>query len=193
MSEPQNQTDLVEPDCQLATEQGLAEGSTTRYTRLLWDPPDDVEDESNPVDVGEWSAILTVPDAEIDAFIGSHAATFLDAAGEHEGVEAPVRRAALIARRNGLQVLSTRRLTVTADSDHDAQRLDALAIDASNFPSPTPEMDRAAGQIAAAMGLHGWGGGELVIRNLAGIRARLLWRLTGHTNHVHFGCRRIDP
>ena len=122
-----------------------------------------------------------------------HGGAFLAPGGGWGGAEAPVRRAIRIGRRNGLTVTSTKRAKLSTGSDHHVSQKRAFAADLSNGSQPTPQMDRTARRIAAALGRKGWRGGVLTVTG-HGIRAQLLWRTHvggNHFNHVHFGCRRL--
>jgi hypothetical protein len=187
---PPERGDVLEPDCEAASELGLAQGVPTGYTKLLYRPPDD-SDVGADFDLGEWAEILTISEEAIDEFITAHAQTLLTAGGGWEGSEAPVQRAAAIARRTGLAVTSAGRPSTSADSDHDIAQTGAFAADLSNHPTPTPEMERTAERLSRALGVPDWRGGEPLEREAEGMRARLLWKVPGHQNHVHFGCRRV--
>lgn len=183
-------SNAIEPDCDLVVKQALAKGSgSTVYTRLVVDAPDE---QPRPSDLGEWSGVLDVPTEELDQFIAEHAETFLDPGGQFDGARLPVQRAMAIGLRNGLKILSEKREAISKPSDHDRDQMNAYAADLSNYPQPSPEMDRAATQIALAMGVHDWSGGEALVRTTDLIRAQLLWRVPGHENHIHFGCQAIQ-
>ena len=116
---------------------------------------------------------------------------FLAPGGEWGGSEAPVRRAIKIARANALTVTSTKRSSLSTGSDHHVSQTRAFAADLSNGSSPTPQMDRTARQIAAALGHPNFRAGVLAVTS-GPVRAQLLWRTRvggNHFNHVHFGVR----
>lgn len=116
---------------------------------------------------------------------------FMARGGGWGGAEATVRRAIAIGRRNGLKLTSLKRSWGSVTSDHHQTQQGSLAADLSNGGAPTPEMDRTAGEIAAAVGVPGWKGGVLE-RFHGGLRLQLIWRWTGHFNHVHVGVRSLD-
>jgi hypothetical protein len=183
-------SDAIEPDCDLVVKQALAKGAgSTVYTRLVVDPPDE---EPPPSDLGDWSGVLDIPNEELNRFIAEHAGTFLDPGGDFDGARLPVQRAMAIGLRNGLKILSEKREAVTKPSDHDRDQMNAYAADLSNYPQPSAEMDRAATQIALAMGVDDWSGGEGLVRTTDLVRAQLLWRVPGHENHIHFSCQAIQ-
>jgi hypothetical protein len=179
---------VTEPDCEGAAKLALAEGTSSRvYTRLVVDPGDEA---ASSVDIGVWASLADLPDEEIEDFIRKNADSFLAAEGSDGGSEAAVRKAVAIGRRNGLLVLSGTRQAGSPDSDHHADREGAAAVDLSNYPTPTPEMERTAAHIALAIGVDNWTPGQPLVREANGLRAQLLWRVEGHENHIHFGCRR---
>ena len=185
---PQNSNAPVELDCEAAAKLALAEGSSSRvYTRLVVDPGGEIETGAN---LGAWSSLPDLPDEEVEGFIRANTDSFLEPGGSANGSETPVRRAAAIGRRNGLLVVSGTREGGSSDSDHHPSQEGSAAVDLSNYPSPSPEMERTAAQIALALGASEWVPGEPLVREVAGIRAQLLWRVEGHESHVHFGCRR---
>lgn len=124
-----------------------------------------------------------------DELEASGAADFLRPGGGWGGSETPVLRAIAIARRNGLTITSRKRSWGSTRSDHHTSQRHSYAADMSDGSSPTPGMDQTARQIAAALGRPGWRAGILNVR-ASGMRAQLIWRWTGHFNHVHFGVRR---
>ena len=148
----------------------------------------------------ELTAIDEVADADDDELAEEelgrsfrHGAAFLSPGGGWAGSEAPVRRAIRVGRRNGLTVTSTKRNKLSTGSDHHVSQKRSFAADLSNGNQPTPQMDRTARRIAAALGHRGWRGGVLTVTG-QGIRAQLLYRTNvggNHFNHVHFGCRRL--
>jgi putative peptidoglycan binding protein len=138
-------------------------------------------------DADDFSSI----DDEDDTLEGLSPRQFLAPGGDWGGSEAPVRRAIKIARANGLTVTSTKRSTLSTGSDHHVSQTRAFAADLSNGSSPTPQMDRTAHQIAAALGRPSFRAGVLAVVS-GPVRAQLLWRTHvggNHFNHVHFGVR----
>ena len=110
--------------------------------------------------------------------------------GGWAGSESPVRRCIAIGRANGLVVTSLKRSWGSTGSDHNTVQRRSFAADLSNGSRPTPQMDRTARQIAAAIGRRGWRGGLLNhVEN--GLRLQLIWRYEGHYDHVHVGVRRL--
>ncbi len=126
-----------------------------------------------------------------DELEGMSPVELLKPGGSHNGSEAPVRRAIKIAVANGLTVTSTKRSSLSTTSDHHVSQTQAFAADLSNGSSPTPQMDKTARELAAALGHPDFRAGVLsVTRGRA--RAQLLWRTKvggNHFNHVHFGVR----
>ena len=126
-----------------------------------------------------------------DELEGMSPVELLKPGGSNNGSEAPVRRAIKIAVANGLTVTSTKRSSLSTGSDHHVSQTQAFAADLSNGSSPTPQMDKTARQLAAALGHPNFRAGVLsVTRGRA--RAQLLWRTKvggNHFNHVHFGVR----
>ncbi len=138
-------------------------------------------------DADDFSSI----DDEDDDLEGMSPGDLLKPGGGFAGSEAPVRRAIKIARSNGLTVTSTKRSSLSTGSDHHVSQTRAFAADLSNGSSPTPQMDRTAHQIAAALGHPNFRAGVLSVTR-GRVRAQLLWRTHvggNHFNHVHFGVR----
>jgi hypothetical protein len=79
-----------------------------------------------------------------------------------------------------------------AVSDHHVSQVTSWAADLAvrGIQRPTPNTDLAAGRIAAALGVHNWKGGNLIVHH-GGYRFQLLWRVAGHFNHVHVGARKL--
>jgi hypothetical protein len=78
-------------------------------------------------------------------------------------------------------------------SDHWTGSRTSYAYDLSNGSAPTPQMDKAATQIAAALGVPNWHGGVLNV-NKGGYRYQVLYRTHvggNHFNHVHVGVRKL--
>jgi hypothetical protein len=117
---------------------------------------------------------------------------FFRPGGGWRGAEAPGRRAERIGHANGLRTTATKQQRPSnPGSDHDPDQRSAFAVDLSNGTSPTPQMDRTARQIAAAVGRPSYTGGFLpLIYPPHRMRVQLIWRWTGHYNHVHAGFRR---
>ena len=138
-------------------------------------------------DADDFSSI----DDEDDDLEGISPRQLLEPGGGWDGSESPVRRAIKIARANGLTVTSTKRSSLSTGSDHHVSQSNAFAADLSNGSSPTPQMDRTARQIAAALGHPNFRAGVLSVTR-GRVRAQLLWRTHvggNHYNHVHFGVR----
>lgn len=106
-----------------------------------------------------------------------------------------------IGKNNGLDIVSekrpTRNTTSGNMSDHYEGNDIAYAYDLSNGSSPTPEMDRAAEQIARRLGVKGWKGGVLNVTKRFGgatYRFQVLYRTDkggNHYNHIHVGVKRV--
>ena len=77
-------------------------------------------------------------------------------------------------------------------SDHHMSRSDSWAVDVAvlGIQAPTPQTERAATRIAAALGVPDWQGGDLTT-TIGNYRIQVLWLVAGHYNHVHVGVRRI--
>ena len=54
---------------------------------------------------------------------------------------------------------------------------------------PTPQTEEAARRVAAALGYPDWTGGDLKV-TIQGYRFQVLWKVSGHFNHVHVGVRK---
>jgi hypothetical protein len=176
----------AEDDCELFTEQALARGtSSVVYTRLFMPPTDAL---LLTQDLADWSGVLSTGDDDLEEFCRRNASTFLMPGGEWVGSEGPTLRAMAIARRVGLQVTGAKRSVGNDLSDHHMVQTAAFAADFSNFPTPTPEMDLAARLIGLSLG-ESYEGGEPLIVSTDEVRAVLLWRVPGHVNNIHFGCR----
>jgi hypothetical protein len=175
--------DVDEPDCEGATAEGDAD--LERQTDLA----EEAGVESRSVDdEGFDPADAEAVDAALE---GLSAADFLAPGGGWGGSQGPVDRAVRIGRANGLSVTSLKRAWGSPGSDHHVGQKSSYAADMSNGSSPTAQMDRTARQIAAALGRPGWSSGVLNVHSPRHrMRAQLIWRWTGHYNHVHFGCRR---
>jgi len=78
------------------------------------------------------------------------------------------------------------------ESDHHAGRADSWANDLAvpGVSTPTAAGDTAARRLASALGEPGWTSGNL-IKVHDGYRFQLLWKVTGHFDHVHIGVRRL--
>ena len=121
---------------------------------------------------------------------------FLAPGGSWEGSELPVRRAIAIGQRNGLVVTSLKRRSGNSGSDHHTSQARSFAADQSNSTGPTPAMLRTARQIAAALGYSWPANGYLTTRTSSrGYRGQLIYNssvVPGHSNHVHFGVRKVQ-
>lgn len=114
---------------------------------------------------------------------------FLTPGGEWGGAADPVKRAIAIGHDNRLTVTSLKRSSGNVGSDHHISQTTSYAADMSNGSSPTPQMDATAATIAARLGRPGWKGGEILTIVDDRVRVQLIWRTTGHFNHVHIGVR----
>lgn len=117
--------------------------------------------------------------------------SFLAPGGDWGGSRAPIERAIAIGARNGLRVTSRKRSWGSRGSDHHIAQRSSYAADMSNGSSPTPQMDRTAKQIAAALGRDFDGGYLTVSCSRHGVRLQLIWRAPDHYDHVHVGARRV--
>lgn len=147
-------------------------------------PPEALQAIDEAVDLEDDEA---AEDALAAAFKG------LRTGGRWGGCQWQVYSAIRIGKRNGLQVTSTKRKWGSSRSDHHASQKSSFAADLSNGSRPTPQMDRAARQIAAMLGVRKWGYGELA-RIIGPYRWQVLYRTNvggNHYNHVHVGCRRV--
>lgn len=80
----------------------------------------------------------------------------------------------------------------SARSDHNAGNTNAWAVDlaVAGIQRPTPQTEEAAQRVAAALGRPGWTGGDLQV-TIQGYRFQLLWKVSGHFNHVHVGVKKL--
>ena len=171
---------LAEVDCEGATERGDPEVEEQKGSVPTAISEDEVKEIEESVDESD--------DEAVGRRHGPN--RFLQPGGGFGGSQAPIERAIAIARRNGLTVTSLKRSSGNPGSDHHTSQPQSYAADLSNGSSPTPEMDRTARQLAAALGRPGWTGGEILNVSGNGLRVQLIWRTSGHFNHVHIGCRR---
>ncbi len=119
-------------------------------------------------------------------------AQFFQPGGGWGGSESPGLRAKRIGVNGGLRVMATKeQRPKNPGSDHDVDNPRAFAVDLSNGTSPTAAMDRVARRIAAASGIgsYSFGFREVAYRPHR-TRLQLIYRWTGHDNHVHAGLRR---
>lgn len=178
-----------DPEHEIITEE-LSEEEARETAQIEGDDCEAVAEEEGvePEDADDFSSI----DDE-NLLEGLSPGQLLTPGGGFAGSEAPVRRAIKIARANGLTVTSTKRNTLSTGSDHHVSQTRAFAADLSNGSSPTPQMDRTAREIAAALGHPDFRAGVLNVQR-GSARAQLLWRTHvggNHFNHVHFGVRRL--
>ena len=80
-----------------------------------------------------------------------------------------------------------------ATSDHHATQPNTWANDLAipGVSVPTDTTDVAARRIASALGEPEWTHGNLV-KTVNGYRFQLLWRTSGHYDHVHIGVRKVQ-
>ena len=184
-------------DTQTASEQADAESvDCEAATRDVLEPPMELLDDETLL-TSEEAALLEdaldqTDEESVDEALGR---IFLGGClgapgGGWGGSVAPVQRAIVIGRRNGLTVTSAKRSWGNTGSDHHTSQRRSFAADMSNGTSPTPQMDRTAQVIAAACGHSGWKGGLLNVQ-ANGYRVQLIWRYPNHYNHVHVGVRRL--
>ena len=69
---------------------------------------------------------------------------------------------------------------------------DAWAVDLAvrGIQRPTPQTEEAARRVAAALGHPDWTGGDLKV-TIQGYRFQVLWKVSGHFNHVHVGVKKV--
>lgn len=116
-------------------------------------------------------------------------------AGRNLGTEGLARfLAALAIRDNPPLYVSEQwgRTTGGEQSDHHISRTDSWAADLAvrGIQYPTPATELAAKRVSAALGVPGWGGGDLT-KTINGYRFQVLWKVEGHFNHVHVGVRKV--
>jgi hypothetical protein len=141
---------------------------------------------------------LMVPDpARIGAWGGGGSLTatggLFEPGGGWGGSRAIAQRLANIGIHQGLSVTSRKR-SWSQGSDHFFGSKNAYAIDLSNGSAPTPQMDRAAQKIAAALGVPGWKGGGILNKTVGDYRVQLIYRTNeggNHFNHVHVGVKKV--
>jgi hypothetical protein len=77
-------------------------------------------------------------------------------------------------------------------SDHYVGQTSSWATDLAvrGIQRPTPQTEEAARRVAAALGHPGWTGGDLKV-TIQGYRFQVLWKVSGHFNHVHVGVRKV--
>lgn len=135
-----------------------------------------------------WADLFVAePDISVEHVVGIQ--EFLRPGGGWGGAEAPVLRAIAIGRKHGLLITSLKRHWGSTGSDHHLSQVTSYAADMSNGRAPTPEMDRTAAEIAQNLGVPNYRGGYVLNRSHGRARGQLIWRWTGHFNHVHYGVR----
>jgi hypothetical protein len=79
-----------------------------------------------------------------------------------------------------------------AKSDHHVGNPDTWAVDLAvrGVERPTPQTEGAARRVAAALGRPNWSGGDLQV-TIQGYRFQVLWKVSGHFNHVHVGVKKL--
>ena len=115
--------------------------------------------------------------------------------GRNGGTEGLARFLAAIALRDNPPLYVSEqwgRTTGGEQSDHHVSRSDSWAADLAvrGIQAPTPATETAASRVAAALGVPGWGGGDLNV-TVDGYRFQVLWKVAGHFNHVHVGVRKV--
>lgn len=118
--------------------------------------------------------------------------------GDWGGSHAVARTFANVGFGLGLQAVSEKRdRKATASggtSDHWVGSKTSYAYDLSNGSAPTEEMDRAAVEIAARLGMKYDGKRPLVLtKTINGYRVQVLYRTNvggNHFNHIHVGVRK---
>lgn len=128
---------------------------------------------------------------------GSQPSAPLQPGGGWAGSQHLASSLAQIGINDGLKIISekrNRKMTASGGiSDHWVGTKNGFAYDISNGSAPTPQMDKAAAQIAARLGVPNWKGGVLNV-NRGGYRYQVLYRTNvggNHYNHVHVGVRKI--
>jgi hypothetical protein len=84
------------------------------------------------------------------------------------------------------------RTTGSTTSDHYVGNTNAWAVDLAvrGIQQPTPQTEEAARRVAAALGFPQWAGGDLRV-TIQGYRFQVLWKVSGHFNHVHVGVKKV--
>jgi len=80
----------------------------------------------------------------------------------------------------------------SSNSDHFVGQTTSWATDLAvrGIQRPTPQTEEAARRVASALGHPGWTGGDLKV-TIQGYRFQVLWKVSGHFNHVHIGVRKV--
>jgi hypothetical protein len=80
----------------------------------------------------------------------------------------------------------------SAKSDHFVGNTNTWAVDLAvrGIQRPTPQTEEAARRVAAALGRPDWTGGDLQV-TIQGYRFQVLWKVSGHFNHVHVGIKKL--
>ncbi len=115
--------------------------------------------------------------------------------GGNQGTEALAKFLAAVALHDNKPLYLSDtwgRTTGNGLSDHHVSRTDSWAVDVAvlGIQEPTPQTERAATRIAAALGVPNWTGGDLT-KTINGYRFQVLWKVAGHFNHVHVGVRKM--
>ena len=84
------------------------------------------------------------------------------------------------------------RTSGSARSDHHVGNTNAWAVDLAvrGIQRPTPQTEEAARRVASALGRPDWAGGDLQV-TIQGYRFQVLWKVSGHFNHVHVGVKKV--
>lgn len=114
--------------------------------------------------------------------------------GGWQGSQALATSLAKIAEGLGLKPTSEKRdrkLTASGNpSDHWVGSKGSYAYDLSNGVK-TPQEDKAATALAAALGVKDYHGGSWLNVTKNGYRYQVGWRVPGHYDHVHVGVRKV--
>lgn len=127
--------------------------------------------------------------------IGSGPLAWFAPAGRNEGAENLAMTLARLALQDNEPLYlssSWGRRSGPAKSDHHVGNTDAWAVDlaVAGIQRPTPQTEEAARRVAAALGRPDWKGGDLKV-TIQGYRFQVLWRVSGHFNHVHVGVKKV--
>lgn len=115
--------------------------------------------------------------------------------GRNKGTESLAMALATIALQDNAPLYRSDtwgRTSGSAKSDHYVGNTDAWAVDLAvrGIQRPTPQTEEAARRVAVALGRPDWTGGDLQ-KTIDGYRFQVLWKVSGHFNHVHVGVKKV--
>ncbi len=115
--------------------------------------------------------------------------------GRNQGTESLAMALATIALQDNAPLYRSDtwgRTSGSAKSDHYVGNTDAWAVDLAvrGIQRPTPQTEEAARRVAVALGRPDWTGGDLQ-KTIDGYRFQVLWKVSGHFNHVHVGVKKV--